>query len=74
MFGLAGSAPNFEQVALLSFSFGQNELFDTVKFISTQAAFEFALPGSTVGVPEPGTLALFGVGLMALLRRRRSAL
>jgi hypothetical protein len=75
MFGLPGSAPNFERVALLSFSFAPNELFDTVKFISSRAAFEFALPGSSTSVPEPGTLALFGVGLMgALLRRRRSAL
>jgi hypothetical protein len=76
LFALPGSAPNFEQVALLSFSFAPTELFDTVKFISSQAAFEFALPGSsTTSVPEPGTLALFGIGLVgALLRRRRGAL
>jgi hypothetical protein len=68
---LGGSPPNYEQVALLAFSFGANELFNTVRFISTQAAFEFALPGVR-SVPEPGTLALIALGLLVvpLLRRR----
>lgn len=72
---LGGAAPNYEQVALLSFAFNTNELFNNVRFISTQAAFEFALPGAPRAVPEPGTLGLLGAGIALLgfrLRRRRA--
>ena len=49
-------------------------LFDTIVGSSTQFAFE-ADDAAFGNVPEPGTLTLFGLGLigLGLLRRRRAA-
>lgn len=72
LFGLGGVPDNFEQVALLRFDFDQNELFRAIRFTSTQAAFEFALPRAS-DVPAPGAAWLLLGGMIALgaaVRRR----
>jgi hypothetical protein len=52
--------------------------FNKVKLVSTQYAFEFdnVAYGTTAAIPEPGTMAIFGAGLLAFgwLARRKSGL
>ena len=54
--------------------FSANEVFNKVTFISNGVAFELDNVAFREA-PEPGALALFGVGLLgtALVRRRRKA-
>ena len=63
-----------EQVALLRFSEFGNGL-TSVRFSSTQAAFEFALAGTTAAVPLPASvLMLLGaLGGLGMLSRRGQA-
>lgn len=73
-FGLGGSGPNFEQVALLRLSADIEDAFTTVAFSSSQPSFEFGLAGLSV-VPVPATVwllltAMFGLGFVS---RRRNA-
>ena len=70
-FMLGGSAANYERVALLRFGdFGESGM-DSVKFSSSQAAFEFAL----APVPLPASaLMLFGaLGGLGFVSRRGKA-
>ncbi|WP_340110219.1 VPLPA-CTERM sorting domain-containing protein [Pikeienuella sp. HZG-20] len=72
---LPGSPNNFEQVALLEYVFGANEMFKSVTFTSSSAAFEFALPAA---VPLPAAAwmlisAIAGLGFVSSRRRRSAA-
>lgn len=78
--GLATSPPNFGEVMLLAFiGFGPTG-FDSVKFSSSNAAFEFGLSPvldpqvivSPVPVPAAGVLMLAALGGLVLARRRRA--
>ena len=77
----ANSSGGFGAVALLSIAFSGGDVFDELQFISTSAAFEFALavppPISSLAVPSPTNGLLFGAAFACLalgygLRQRRS--
>jgi hypothetical protein len=62
----------------VNFLFTDGDLFDRIVLVSTNWAFEsdnHAFGNVTTSVPEPGTLAMFGLGLMGLgaMARRRQA-
>lgn len=66
----ASSSGGFGAVALLSIAFSGRDVFDEVQFVSTAAAFEFALavppPISTLSVPAPTNGLLFGAAFACL--------
>jgi hypothetical protein len=63
----------------VNFLFTEGDFFDRIVLVSTNWAFEsdnHAFGNITNSVPEPGTLAMFGLGLMGLgmmARRRQPA-
>jgi hypothetical protein len=62
----------------VNFLFTDGDLFDRIVLVSTNWAFEsdnHAFGNATTAVPEPGTLAMFGLGLIGLgmMARRRQA-
>ena len=67
---LGGSPNNFEQVAVVNFGFGANELVKRVQFTSTNKAFEFAL--APVPLPAGGLLLLTALGGLVVARRRQA--
>lgn len=62
----------------VNFLFTEGDLFNRIVLVSTNWAFEsdnHAFGNISTSVPEPGTLAMFGLGLMGLgvMARRRQA-
>lgn len=78
----ANSSGGFGAVALLSIVFSGGDVFDEIEFVSSAAAFEFALevppaPISSLAVPAPSNGLLFCASFLCLalgfsLRRRES--
>ncbi len=69
-----GNQTSLRSNRYINFMFGGGETFDAVRLTSTNYAFESDNHAyRAVSVPEPGTLALFGLGLMgmAFAARRR---
>jgi hypothetical protein len=71
-----GDQVDLDDNRYVNFFFG-SDVFDTVRFISSQNAFESDNHAwaNIAQVPEPGTLALFGMGIAGLMvaRRRKAA-
>lgn len=61
----------YDYVSLLNFADFGPDGFDSIEFISTGVAFEFAL--APVPVPAAGLLLLTALGGVAVLRRRKTA-
>jgi hypothetical protein len=66
----ASSSGGFGAVALVSIALSGGSVFDELQFVSTAAAFEFALdvppPISTLAIPTPANGLMFGMVLAGL--------
>lgn len=62
----------YEEIALVNFLFGDNELFDEVRFASSTTAFEFALPVAAVPLPAAAWLMISAFAGLGFVARRRN--